>query len=60
MKNPKGQSEPHTTDWRLYEMLTKAEWRPGDEPIITSSVEVTFDGRRYVVPLPSGSKVKVT
>jgi DnaJ-class molecular chaperone len=22
-----------TTDWRLYEMLTKDTWRPGDEPL---------------------------
>jgi hypothetical protein len=42
-----------TTDWRLYEMLTKEEWRAGDEPVVVNKIIVTHNGRTIEIPLPS-------
>ena len=47
-----------TTDWRLYEMLTHADWRPGDEPKIVNSITIRHEGRVIVVPLPADAEVK--
>jgi hypothetical protein len=46
------------TDWRIYEDLTKADWRPGDEPEIAEAVIVTYGKRRIVVPLPRDAVVE--
>jgi hypothetical protein len=48
-----------TTDWRLYEMLTKETWRHGDEPTIIYKITVKHGDREVVIPLPSGAEVKV-
>lgn len=48
-----------TTDWRIYEMLTKADWRPGDEPKIVNKVTIRYEGREIVIPLPAGAVVDV-
>ena len=49
-----------TTDWRLYEMLTREGWRPGDEPPIRNKITVEFEGHEIVLPLPEGAKVMGT
>lgn len=48
-----------TTDWRIYEMLTKADWRPGDEPTIRNKVTIKHGDREIVIPLPPGATVEV-
>lgn len=50
---------PDHQDWRIYEGLTKADWRPGDEPTITEAVIVTYGKRRVVIPLPPGARVEM-
>ena len=46
-----------TQDWRLYEMLTKADWRPGDEPRIENKITIRYEGRVVVIPLPAEAEV---
>lgn len=41
-------------------MLTKADWRPGDEPAITNHVTVIDkEGYKTVIPLPKGVSVEL-
>ena len=47
-----------TTDWRIYEMLAKADWKPGDEPPIRRKITITLGDRVIVVPLPRRVKTK--
>lgn len=46
-----------TTDWRLYAMLTKADWRPGDEPTIRNKITIRHGDRDVVIPLPPDAEV---
>lgn len=48
---------PTCTDWRLYEMLTKEDWRPGDEPPIQNKVTISYYGKTIVLPLPPGAEI---
>lgn len=49
-----------TTDWRSYEMLTKEDWRPGDEPEIRLAVTVEYRGKKVVIPLPADASVSIS
>jgi hypothetical protein len=46
-----------TTDWRIYEMLTKETWRQGDEPEIVNKLTIRHGDYEIVVPLPAGATV---
>lgn len=43
-----------TQDWRIYEMLTKKDWRPGEEADqpVGIKVVVTYGDHTIEIPLP--------
>ena len=46
-----------TTDWSLYGVLAKADWRPVDAPTITNKITIKHGGREIVIPLPDDAEV---
>ena len=49
-----------TTDWRPYELLTKEDWRQGDEPEIRLAVTVEYRGSKIIIPLPDDASVSIS
>ena len=48
-----------TQDWRPYQMLTRDDWRHGDEPEIRAGIHVEYEGKEVTIPLPKGAVIRI-